>query len=239
MTITWKDHFPGNVLDSSKWDIEERADGCGNEELQIYTSRSDNVRVRDGKLIIEARKDHFGQKEYSSARMRTKGKADWKYGRISVMAKLPRGQGIWPAIWMLPTHDVYGTWAASGEIDIMEMQGHEPNKVYGSLHYGGAWPKNLHTTGFYEYPGGGGTFADGFHLYEISWRQGEIKWYVDKHCYQTQSVWETEGGRNPAPFDQEFHLLLNLAVGGRFPGNPDNSTEFPCRMVVDYVEVSQ
>lgn len=242
MTLVWQDEFDGDSLDSSNWEIEVNASGGGNKELQIYTDRLDNVRVSDGYLVIEARRDHasvsgVGKSEYSSGRIRTKHKGDWKYGRIAVRAKLPSGTGIWPAIWMLPTHERYDGWAASGEIDIMEMKGKQPNKVLGTLHHGGPWPKNVHTSNSFTLSSG--SFAEGFHLFEVKWQEGKIEWLVDGECYQTQTKWNTTNGEFPAPFDQEFHLVLNVAVGGTFVGSPDQSTLFPCRMTVDYVRVYQ
>jgi beta-glucanase (GH16 family) len=154
-----------------------------------------------------------------------------------VRAKLPAGRGLWPAIWMLPTEDKYGGWAASGEIDIMELLGQEPNIVYGTLHYGGSWPKNTHTGKSFVLPHG--TFADDFHVFAIEWEAGVIRWYVDGTLYQTQTQWRSDGGPFPAPFDQSFHLILNVAVGGQWPGPPDAKTVFPQHMLVDYVRVYQ
>jgi beta-glucanase (GH16 family) len=164
-------------------------------------------------------------------------RGDWKYGRVEVRAKLPQGKGIWPAIWMLPTGVKYGGWAASGEIDIMELVGHKPNQVLGTLHHGDKWPKNKHTGTSFDLAKG--TFADDFHKFAIVWEKGRIRWYVDGKLYQTQTKWSTTAAPFPAPFDQPFHLILNIAVGGRLPGNPDGSTKFPQQMTVDYVRVYQ
>ncbi|MCG8650635.1 MAG: methionine-R-sulfoxide reductase [Pirellulales bacterium] len=239
--LVWEDNFDGTRLDYSRWGIEQNAFGGGNHELQIYTDRRKNVRVEDGKLVIEAHRDHANLmgtvREFSSGRIRTKHRGDWRYGRIEVSAKLPRGQGLWPAIWMLPTDDLYGTWAASGEIDIMEMRGHTPDVVLGTLHYGKPWPDNERSGEEYKLPQG--DFSDGFHVFAIEWEAGEIRWYVDGQQVQKQNTWNSAGGKFPAPFDQRFHLLLNLAVGGEFVGPPDQSTRFPARMEVDYVRVYQ
>lgn len=239
--LVWSDEFDGDQLDYSKWGVEENAFGGGNNELQLYTDRKENVRVADGHLVIEARRDNPNiagtRREYSSGKLRTKHRGDWKYGRIEVRAKLPRGQGIWPAIWMLPTDEKYGGWAASGEIDIMELVGQKPQQVLGTLHYGGKWPNNKHTGDAFDLPKG--TFADDFHTFAIEWEAGGIRWFVDGKLYQTQTKWSTTAGRFPAPFDQRFHLLLNVAVGGNLPGNPDASTKFPQQMLVDYVRVYQ
>jgi beta-glucanase (GH16 family) len=239
--LVWQDEFNGERLDYSRWEIEVNAFGGGNQELQIYTDRKENVRVENGSLVIEAHKGTTAvqgtQREFSSGRLRTKNRGDWTYGRFEIKAKLPRGQGIWPAIWMLPTEDKYGTWAASGEIDIMEFKGQEPNRVWGTLHYGGAWPANKHSGDQYVLPSG--DFTSDYHLFAIEWERGVIRWYVDDKLVQTQTKWSSTGGAFPAPFDQPFHLLLNLSVGGGFVGAPNDSTEFPQRMLVDYVRVYQ
>jgi beta-glucanase (GH16 family) len=233
----WQDEFDGTALDLTKWEFEVNARGGGNNELQYYITN--NVQVKDGLLFVEARKEHYtgreGTREYTSSRIRTRRKGDWKYGRIDVRAKLPKGKGIWPAIWMMPTDEVYGGWPNSGEIDIMELVGHEPNKVHGTLHHGDATRGHLYkgtNTALAT-----GTFADGFHVFRLDWEQAVMKWYVDDRLYQTQTNWHTRTRSFPAPFDQRFHLLLNLAVGGNWPGNPDDKTVFPQAMVVDYVRV--
>jgi beta-glucanase (GH16 family) len=239
--LVWKDEFDGAALDYSKWNVEVNAFGGGNGELQIYTDRSENVRVEDGYLVLEARRDNTGisgtVREYSSGRVRTKHRGDWLYGRIDVRAKLPSGTGVWPAIWMLPTEDRYGGWAASGEIDIMEMKGQEPDTVLGTLHYGGQWPNNKYSGDSFKLPEG--TFSDDFHVFSVDWREGKIEWSIDGKLVQTQTQWSSVNGEFPAPFDQEFHLLLNLAVGGGFLGPPNETTKFPCRMLIDYVRVYQ
>lgn len=241
LRLVWSDEFSGTQLDFSRWGIEENAFGGGNQELQLYTDRRENVRVEDGNLILEARRDQPGVsgtvREYSSGRIRTKNRGDWLYGRFEVRAKLPRGQGIWPAIWMLPTENKYGTWAASGEIDIMEMRGQNPSVVLGTLHHGGTFPNNTYTGEEWTLPEG--TFADDFHVFAVEWREGVIEWFIDDQKVQTQTSWTSAGGDFPAPFDQKFHLILNLAVGGGFLGPPDETTEFPQRMLIDYVRVYQ
>jgi beta-glucanase (GH16 family) len=236
----WADEFEGTSVDQTKWEFQigdGRAyglpSGWGNNELQWY--RAENATVENGQLTITAKREPFETKAYTSVRMRTANKGEWKYGRFEMRAKLPLGQGIWPAFWMLPTDSIYGGWAASGEIDIMELVGHEPSRVVGTIHYGGSWPQNVFTNASYSLPNG--TFADEFHRFAIEWEPGEMRWYVDGVHYQTQSNWWTTGGRFPAPFDQRFHLLLNLAVGGNWPGSPNEITVFPQTMVVDYVRV--
>jgi beta-glucanase (GH16 family) len=237
--LVWQDEFDGASIDLSKWEYEVNANGGGNNELQYYTARSANSYVKDGVLVMQALQEHFtgaeGTREYTSARMRTLNKGDWKYGRLDIKAKLPRGQGLWPAIWMLPTDWLYGGWAASGEIDIMELLGQDIKTVYGTLHYGGQWPDNAHTGTSFKLTQG--DFSNDFHVFRLDWEANEFRWYVDDQLYQTQKQWYTKGKPFPAPFDQRFHLLLNVAVGGNWPGNPDATTTFPQTMTVDYVRV--
>ncbi|MEM9643722.1 MAG: family 16 glycosylhydrolase [Planctomycetota bacterium] len=240
LRLIWSDEFDGREIDRTRWKAEVNAFGGGNQELQIYTDRPKNVRVEGGRLILEAHRetvDLMGTvRKYSSARMSTKHRGDFLYGRVEVRAKLPKGNGLWPAIWMLPTDDVYGPWAAGGEIDIMEMRGSQPSTVLGTLHHGGQWPNNEQSGG--EFTLRSGSFADDFHVFAVDWRRGAIDWFVDGELVQSQTDWTSSGGPYPAPFDQRFHVLLNLAVGGRFVAKePDQTTAFPARMEVDYVRV--
>ncbi|RKY49271.1 MAG: glycoside hydrolase family 16 protein [Candidatus Neomarinimicrobiota bacterium] len=237
--LIWYDEFESGIIDTSKWCYDIGGHGWGNNELQYYTDRPINSFIENGKLIIQAVKERYikdGKEwQYTSARIKTMNRGDWKYGRIEVKAKLPYGQGIWPAIWMLPTEWKYGGWAASGEIDIMEMLGHETNKVYGTIHYGGQWPDNVHTGESFVLKDG--DFSKEFHIFAIEWDTTYIKWFVDDSCYQVQTQWWSSGGPYPAPFDQKFHLIMNIAVGGNWPGYPDETTKFPQRMEVEYVRV--
>jgi beta-glucanase (GH16 family) len=238
-TMVWNDEFSGSSIDRSKWEHEVNAQGGGNNELQYYTDRPENSYIENGCLVIKALKENYtgdeGTRDYTSARLRTRLHGDWKYGRFDIKARLPYGKGLWPAIWLLPTDWVYGGWPASGEIDIMELIGHEPNKVYGTIHYGGTFPNNVHTGG--DYTLGNGDFSDDLHLFTLEWDTTEMKWYVDGNLYLTKNQWYSSAAAYPAPFDQRFHLLLNVAVGGNWPGDPDTTTVFPQVMVVDYVRV--
>lgn len=239
-TLVWSDEFEGSNIDMSKWSYEVNGSGGGNNELQYYTARTNNSFIENGTLVIQALEENYtgpdGTRNYTSARMRTLNKGDWTYGRFEARMKLPYGQGLWPAFWMLPTDWVYGGWAASGEIDIMEIVGHEPNVLHGTIHYGGEWPNNTSSGDIYTLPSG--NFSDDFHVFAIEWEEGEIRWYVDGFLYHKETSWYTESGPPfPAPFDKRFHILLNVAVGGNWPGSPDESTEFPQRMTVDYVRV--
>jgi beta-glucanase (GH16 family) len=242
--LVWEDNFDGNALDYTKWECEVNVFGGGNHEMQIYTDYPKNVRVEHSTLILEAHADNETlsgtQRPYSSGRVRTKHRGDWKYGRFEIRAKLPKGQGIWPAIWMLPTDEDYGRWAASGEIDIMEAKGHEPNQIYGTLHYGGTWPHNQ-SDGSSMHQFASGDYSDDFHVYRLDWHEDVMRWYVDNQLFREThaSQWHSASAASPAPFDKRFHLILNLAIGGNFPGNPNESTQFPCRMEVDWVRVYQ
>ncbi len=257
--LVWSDEFDGSAIDTNKWSFEKNCMGGGNNELQCYTDRADNAYVGDGKLHIVAKKETFNgqakgdddptynpgdtsvKRDYTSARLRTKNKGDWKFGRMEIRAKLPQGQGIWPAIWMLPTEWKYGGWPLSGEIDIMEAvnnnTGSADNNVHGTLHYGDAWPNNKYTGTNYV---PAKKVWEEYHTYAVEWEDGEIRWYVDsKHfATQTKKGWYTKGSSvEGAPFDQKFHMILNLAVGGNWPGNPNANTTFPQEMTVEFVKV--
>ena len=236
--LVWSDEFDGDAVDLTKWEFQI-GDGCpnlcgwGNNELQYY--RAENAVVEDGLLKIIALRQTFGGRQYTSVRMRSLNKGDWTYGRFEARIRLPEGQGIWPAFWMLPTDEVYGGWPRSGEIDIMEMVGHEPATVHGTIHFGDPWPNNSFTGNSYRLSQG--KFSDDFHHFAVEWGLGVIYWYVDGTRYSTKTKNDLLGKN--WPFDQQFHLLLNLAVGGNWPGNPDASTVFPQVMEVDYVRVYQ
>ncbi|MDX1694340.1 MAG: family 16 glycosylhydrolase [Ketobacteraceae bacterium] len=241
--LVWRDEFDGARIDPAKWEHEVNGWGGGNNELQYYTARPENSYQSGGTLKIVARQESYtgpdGTRNYTSARLRTLNKGDWLYGRFEIRARMPHGQGLWPAIWMLPTDWVYGGWAASGEIDIMEavnLQAGGGNDIHGTLHYGGPWPDNVHSgTGFTP----SASVVNEFHTYAVEWEPGEIRWYVDGQHYQTQREWWSSAGAYPAPFNQRFHLILNVAVGGNWPGSPDGGTRFPQVMEVDYVRVYQ
>ena len=249
-SLVWSDEFEGDTLDAANW-TPQLGDGSdvglvrwGNNEMQWY--QSENVTVEDGNLKITARAEEVVPGfPYTSGRLRSIDKVDIKYGRIEARAKPPAGQGLWSAFWMLPTDSPYTGWAASGEIDIMEViNAGTSDEAFGSLHHGFPWPLNQMATKTYAM-----TPEDGFHTYAIEWEENEIRWYIDDvHFYTVRSDhWFTYfwGGQDTgyvdgsggAPFDVEFHVLLNLAVGGWLPGNPDASTVFPAEMLVDYVRV--
>ena len=238
-TLVWRDEFNGSSIDATKWEHAVDANGGGNNELQYYTERPENSYVEDGKLIIKALRERYSSgaktRDYTSARLSTPNKGDFLYGKIEVKAKLPAGQGLWPAIWMLPTDWVYGGWAASGEIDILEavnLESNGENNIHGTLHYGGEWPNNTSSGKSYTPDT---SVTDNFHVYSIEWEPTEIRWYVDGVLYQTQNDWWSDVGEYPAPFNQRFHIILNVAVGGNWPGSPNDNTLFPQTMAVDYV----
>jgi len=234
--MVWQDEFNTSQIDVTKWNFEIGAGGWGNDELEFYTNRRENAYIEDGQLVIEARKDNYQGNTYTSARMTTRNKGDWLYGRVEVRARLPRGQGLWPAIWMMPTDSYYGGWAASGEIDIMELLGNDVNTVYGTIHYGGSFPANVHSGAQYKLSQAP-NFTDGFHTFALEWDSTKISWFVDDSLYQEQGNWYTESDAFPAPFDKRFYLILNVAVGGKWPGYPDASTTFPQKRQVDYIRV--
>jgi beta-glucanase (GH16 family) len=235
----WSDEFDGTSVNSTKWtyDIGNGQNGWGNNELQYYTSRPTNVFVAGGLLHIVARKEvpQYNGFDYTSAKLKTQGLFSKKYGRFEFRARLPQGQGYWPALWMMPRDSVYGGWAASGEIDVMENRGSTPTITGGTIHYGGSWPNNVYSGAEYVFPGGG--VATDFHTYMLDWGTNYMKWYVDGVLYQTQTSWYSSGNPYPAPFDQPFYLIMNLAVGGNYGGNPDGTTVFPGEVQVDYVRV--
>ena len=237
MTLVWNDEFSGTTLDANVWNYEigNGSGGWGNNELEYYTNSPKNTLVSNGNLVMEARKESIGGFNYSSARLTTKDKKSFTYGRVDIRAKLPKGKGIWPALWMLGSNINSVGWPASGEIDIMELLGQEPSKAYGTLHYG-ASPATHGQKGS-SYSLNGTSFYDQFHVFSMEWKQDEIKLYIDNNLYLT--VTKTDLGTSPYPFNAPFFFIFNVAVGGNWPGSPDATTTFPQRMIVDYVRVFQ
>jgi len=245
--LVWSDEFDDGAIDPAKWTFDTTNGtsvgnpGWGNNELEYYTDRLENAKEEDGKLVLTARKELYGGMPYTSARLKTHGLFSQAYGKFEIRAKAPTGKGLWPAIWMMPEESAYGTWAASGEIDIMEGWGSKPNTVAGTIHYGSQWPNNVYSGSSYNLPDNG-TIAD-FHTYALEWEPGELRWYVDGRLFSTKNDWYSKGAGQsdnyayPAPFDQPFYLIMNLAVGGNFDGDPTPDTVFPSRMEVEYVRV--
>jgi beta-glucanase (GH16 family) len=246
--LAWSDEFNGSSIDSSHWTFDIGTGppfpGWGNNELEYYTSRPQNAYVTNGLLHIVALQESYNGSGYTSAKMKTSGLFSKKFGRFEFRARLPAGQGYWPALWLMPQNSAYGGWAASGEIDLMENRGSNPTNVLGTIHYGGTYPNNTHSSGpSYNFPAGDS--VTNFHTYALEWATNAIRWYVDDHLYETQTSWWSSSNptntsiRNPypAPFDQPFYIIMNLAVGGNFGGNPNGSTVFPGEMQIDYVRV--
>ena len=237
--LVWNDEFDGPALNLEKWSYEIGGHGWGNNELQYYSDDDSTAFIRDGKLVLRADLVPQGTgsadnlRYFSSARLRTSGKGDWRYGRIEVKAKLAMGQGIWPAIWMLPTDWMYGGWPESGEIDIMEHVGYDPGRVHGSIHTG-SYNHKINTQR------GGSKLLDKisskFYVYAIEWYEDRIDFLIDDAKYFS---FQNDGKNdfNTWPFNQRFHLLINIAVGGDWPGSPDETTQFPTEMEVEYVRV--
>ena len=234
-TLVWNDEFNGPDINLNNWtyDLGVGDNGWGNAELQNYTDRSENARIENGALIIEARNERYRAQEYTSARLKTEGLHSFTYGRIEARMKLPYGQGIWPAFWTLGSNISTVGWPQSGEIDIMEHIGREPNNIYGTVHgpgYAAAESVgNMYTESNPDY-------VDTFHVYAIEWEADQIRWYVDDTLYGTVTPNDVPG---EWVFDHDFFLILNVAVGGYWPGYPDETTVFPQQLIVDYVRVYQ
>ncbi len=240
--LVWSDEFNspnGSAVDPAKWVLETGADKWGNQELEYYTDRPQNSHVEDGNLVIEARAEKYkgdsgATKDYTSARMKTAGKFSRAYGRFEARIKIPFGQGLWPAFWMLGDDIDKVGWPACGEIDIMENIGKEPSMNHGSIHgpgYVGGDGIEANTS-----LAGGKKLSDDFHIYAAEWEPDVVRFYLDDQLYATQTRDSLKQGQKWA-FDHPFFLILNVAVGGDWPGNPDASTVFPQRMFVDYVRV--
>ena len=242
LTLVWSDEFDGAQLDPETWffatgDGTEKGlpGGWGNNELQHYLP--DSAQLENGVLVITARREVVEGRNFTSARINTEDRFAFKYGRIEASIKLPVGQGLWPAFWMLPQDTPYGGWAASGEIDIVEtvnLDGSGGDQIHGTLHFGGEFPAN--SSAGEAYTPSADITAD-FHTYAVEWDEFEMRWYFDGVQFAMQNAWTSTAAPFPAPFDQPFHILLNLAVGGNWPGSPDGTTVFPATMEVDWVRV--
>lgn len=273
--LVWADEFDGTSLDRSKWTPEASCWGGGNNERQCYTDRAENIAVEDGMLLLKARKERFAGparppeiaeydnptlvQSHTSGKVRTIGQHAWKYGRIEVRARVPAGQGTWPAVWMMPEDNAYGAWPRSGEIDILEAVnigarckecdgGRGENRTISALHFGNFPPQNL----FFDHRDALPSRAlpsDEFHVYAVEWGEGLIRFLVDDrvHLTVTAEQWSTAEpqakGRASAPFDQPFYLMANLAVGGRL--SEENNAKgvaagsFPAQFAIDWIRVYQ
>jgi beta-glucanase (GH16 family) len=229
--LDWSDEFDGPALDHAKWVEETGGKGWGNHELEYYTARPENVRVDQGMLVIEARREDYGGRHYTSARIKTAGRMERTYGRYEARIRFPRGEGMWPAFWLLGADVGSVGWPRCGEIDIMENIGREPGIIHGTMHgpgYSGA--KGPGKPSALEH----GAYADDFHVYAVEWEPDEVRWYRDGILYHSERAGQVGGDW---VFRHPFFVILNLAVGGDWPGNPDAATAFPQQMLVDYVRV--
>ncbi|HTT17907.1 MAG TPA: glycoside hydrolase family 16 protein [Candidatus Sulfotelmatobacter sp.] len=241
-TLTWSDEFnadDGSPVDTSKWVAETGGNGWGNQELEYYTTRPENAFHQGGNLVIKAIREKYTgtdgvTRDYTSARLRTLGKFSQKYGRFEARIKIPQGQGIWPAFWMLGEDMEHVGWPKCGEIDIMENIGKEPAIVHGTIH-GPGYSGDKGIGSPFTLPSNT-PFADDFQIYAVEWEPKAIRFYVDDHLYATRTPAELPKGTKWA-YDHSFFMLLNVAVGGEWPGNPDATSIFPQTMLVDYVRV--
>lgn len=234
MSLVWADEFEGTSINLANWTYDLGANGWGNQELQNYVASEENSYVQDGKLVIKAISN--GSDNYTSARLKSIDLQEFQYGRVDVRAVLPVGQGMWPAIWMLGANFSEISWPDCGEIDIMELIGHQPSRVHGTAHWGADPSQHQYQGGSIALPNGA-TFDEEFHVFSIEWQEDEIRWLMDDQQYFSL---------NPAnvqpqawPFNEPFFFILNVAVGGVWPGYPDETTLFPAFMAVDYVRVYQ
>lgn len=244
--IVWRDEFEGargSAADARRWTEETGGGGWGNKELQFYTKGARNAYLdgrgslvirAEGEALPESYKCWYGPCRYTSARLVTRGKFSRAYGRFEARLRLPRGQGLWPAFWLLGEDIGRAGWPACGEIDVMENIGREPSTVHGTVH-GPGYSGAAGVGASYELPGGE-RFADGFHVFAVEWEPRVLRWYVDGRLYHTLTPGELPAGAKWV-FDHPFFILLNVAVGGQWPGDPDPTTTFPQTMTVDYVRV--
>ncbi len=251
--IVWDDEFNGTTLNTNNWTFDigngfysgsYYVSGWGNNELEYYTSRTNNVYVAGGLLHIHAQEESYDGQSYTSGRIKSLGLFSKEYGRFEWRAALPQGVGFWPALWMLPENSPYGGWPNSGEIDVMENNGAVTNQEGGTIHFGGASGDDVYFGQTYTFLTGDS--VTNFHAYLLQWTTNSIQWFVDGHLYETQTNWWSNVGTSdttypyPAPFNQPFYILMNLAIGGNYLGNPDTNSinaSLPGEMLVDYVRV--
>jgi len=236
MKLVWGDEFSGSQLNMQNWSYENGT-GCpsicgwGNNELQYY--RPENSWLEDGTFVIEARKESYQGNSFTSTKIITREKQTFKYGRIDIRAKLPKGQGIWPAIWMLGQNHAQVGWPKCGEIDIMEMIGGKGREK--SVHGNAFWYREGVTDFSGSYTLTEGNFYDEFHVFTLIWDEEQLRYFVDDSLFHTNYITTSD----KTEFHKPFYFIMNIAVGGNWPGNPDDSTEFPTRMFVDYIRVFQ
>ena len=231
--MVWDDEFDGNTINPKNWTYDIGAGGWGNGEAEFYTNRPENARVENGMLVIEALQEKYQGSYYTSARLKTQGLQEFKYGRIEARIKVPSGNGMWPAFWMLGSSFNGSNWPDCGEIDIMEYIGRQPDLIMGTAHgpgYAGALGLSMWNRQKFN-------IADDYHTYAIDWEEGRIDWYFDGNLYY--SVTPADIGDREWVFDQPFFIILNLALGGQLPGPIGLDVKFPKQMLVDYVRVFQ
>jgi beta-glucanase (GH16 family) len=231
--LVWQDAFDGESIDAENWKFDIGGSGWGNNEWQFYTDRPENVRLENEMLVIEAREEKFVTRNYTSGRIKTQDLRAFTYGRVEARMKLPYGTGIWPAFWMLGDDIATTPWPRCGEIDIMEHIGRQPTHVYGTVHgpgYSGSGGVGHYKT----FPSG--SLSDEFHVFAIEWEPDEIRWYVDDEQFFQLTPKSVPGDW---VYDHPFFIIINLAVGGNWPGYPDETTVFPQYLMVDYVRVYQ
>ncbi len=239
LTLAWSDEFNTSTLNTNNWSYDV-GDGCpslcgwGNNELQYYNNSTENVFFQDGSLIIESKKQSLGTKSYSSGRIKTEGKKFFKFGRIDIRAISPFGRGIWPALFMMPQNNVFGTWPNSGEIDIMELKGDDPKTVYQTVHYGPGPPSTFVSK---SNTLSSGNYSDSFHVYSLIWTVDNLELMIDNRLVNKITKADL-AGRN-YPFNEHFFFILCTAVGGNFPGAPDATSSYPQWLIVDYIRIFQ
>jgi beta-glucanase (GH16 family) len=237
LSLAWADEFNGSSLDLTSWNFD-KGDGCpnlcgwGNNELEFYTE-NENLYFQEGKMVIEARLESRGGKSYTSTRLNSQNKRSFRFGRIDIRAKVPRGRGVWPAFWMLGNNITTVGWPRCGEMDIMELLGQEPNKVYSTIHFGPG-PGSIQISRSLTATA---PFSDDFHLYSLVWQTDRLRFMVDNQVIS--EVTKADLGANNYPFNDPFYFILNVAVGGNWPGSPDATTRFPQWLMVDYIRVFQ
>lgn len=237
MTLLWSDEFDAASVNEDDWcfEIGNGDWGWGNNELEFY--RKENTLIENGHLVIQAREQNYGGFNYTSSRMITKGKFNFTHGRVDIRAVLPEGQGIWPALWMLGENISSVGWPRCGEIDIMELIGHQASTVHGTVHYANSNGDRI-MNGTSRSLSGGEKFSEEFHVFTIVWKEDSIDWFLDDQKFHGVSR-SSLGTSNPYPFNNDFFFIFNVAVGGTWPGSPDGSTIFPQNMIVDYIRVFQ
>jgi beta-glucanase (GH16 family) len=230
--LVWQDEFDGLELNPKNWTFDIGGEGWGNNELEYYTDQPENLYIENGMLVIEARAEKFNQNDYTSARIKTQGLQAWTYGRFEARMKIPAGQGLWPAFWLLGTDIPQNGWPGCGEIDVMENIGKEPLRVHGSAH-GQGYSGGNSLSGYLD---ADSALSNDFHIYAVEWDPDRIRWFLDDKEYFSVLAKDVPG---KWAFDHPYFIILNLAIGGNWPGLPDETTVFPQQLLVDYVRVYQ